>query len=468
MTSAQDNESLLEIIQQLRLENSELEQARALNTLILNGLEAILNINEIDGLFAQFFKILQQAMRFDAALLTRYDLLTNQWYPLTSSKPVEKKDVYFLNSLHDDKSTIIQIGNLHLMADRPAENSSWSSMHSLLGTPVHTLDDRYKLWIFSTTIDAFNQQDSSLLQRFSSFAGTTISQFEQRHLRRKQKEMQVKQQQIERSLINSEKMASLGQMAAGVAHEINNPLSYVLSNFKNLHHNIDQFTAIIHDVLQQSDAKCQHYVRSHYSLDELQQDTMDILAEMNEGATRVKDIVQGLRQFSHPDQSQIDTVNLVDLIENTLRVAWSQIKYKATIEKHYGERPIAITARTSQLSQVVMNLLVNAAHALSDKQGVIRIVLCDDDTNAYMTVEDNGCGIAASQLSKVFDPFFTTKEVGEGTGLGLAISKAIVEQHQGTLQVKSTEHVGTCFQIMLPKAPQLVNEPIQLPLESQK
>lgn len=166
-------------------------------------------------------------------------------------------------------------------------------------------------------------------------------------------------------------MASLGQMAAGVAHEINNPLSYIVSNIQNLAYNLEQFSHFINALKTESVITQQTLadLLQHFQFDGLQSDSSDIIAEMTEGADRVKEIVQGLRQFAHPDQTKIGDINITELIDNTLRVAWSEIKYSAKVEKHYNTEPIIITGRSTQLSQVFLNLFLTPLKLFATKLG---------------------------------------------------------------------------------------------------
>ena len=383
---------------------------------------------------------------------------------ITASHPQSDEIITQLKALNKPNRDIKNVFNLHQLPDWQVTDPFWHSQHAMLTTPVSTSTESYQLYIFSETIGAFNQHDITLMQRFVSFAGNTISQFEKRNLLVKQKEMQEKQNNIEQMLINSEKMASLGQMAAGVAHEINNPLSYIVSNIQNLAYNLEQFSHLI-NALKADNAITQQTLADtlqHYQFDELQSDSSDIITEMSEGADRVKEIVQGLRQFAHPDQTQIGDIDITELIDNTLRVAWSEIKYSANVEKHFNTEPIIITGRSTQLSQVFLNLFFNAAQAICDKVGVISITTKADKKNAYITIADNGCGIDNDKLNKIFDPFYTTKPIGQGTGLGLAISKAIIEQHCGLISVKSQLNQGTTFNITLPKKPNLTDDALSI------
>jgi signal transduction histidine kinase len=458
------NEILLEKLHLLQIHNTALEESRAFNSLILDGLDAILNSSNTDTLFEEFFEIIRQAISFSAAILIKPDTDTKLGALITTSQPNAEEVITQLKKFTKKNNKIRNIFNLYQFPTWQVSDPFWQSQHAMLTTPIFTSTEQYQLFIFSDTIGAFNQNDINLLQRFVSFAGNTITQFEQRRLVVKQKEMEEKQRNIEQVLINSEKMASLGQMAAGVAHEINNPLSYVMSNIQNLAYNLEQQSHFV-DKLKNSDLIAQQPLSEllvQYKFEELKQDSADIISEMTEGASRVKEIVQGLRQFAHPDQTQIGDIDIAELIDNTLRVAWNQIKYNSTIEKHYSPEPIIITGRSTQLSQVFLNLFSNAAQAVGDKAGLISVTTQADDKNAYITITDNGCGIATEKLDKIFDPFYTSKPIGKGTGLGLAISKAIIEQHSGKINVESTPLQGTHFYISLPKKPELTNDSLRI------
>ncbi|TMP71930.1 two-component sensor histidine kinase [Pseudoalteromonas sp. S1609] len=459
-----NNEILLEKLHLLQVHNLALEENRAFNSLILNGLDIILKNDNTETLLTEFFDILHQAIAFSAAILIKINPKDVMATLITASHPNSDAIITQLEVLNRPDRNIKNIFNLHQLPNWQVTDPFWHSQYAMLTTPVNTSTESYQLYIFSEKIGAFNQHDITLMQRFVSFAGNTISQFEKRNLLVKQKEMEEKQNNIEQVLINSEKMASLGQMAAGVAHEINNPLSYIVSNIQNLAYNLEQFSHFINALKTESVITQQTLadLLQHFQFDELQSDSSDIIAEMTEGADRVKEIVQGLRQFAHPDQTKIGDINITELIDNTLRVAWSEIKYSAKVEKHYNTEPIIITGRSTQLSQVFLNLFFNAAQAICDKAGVITITTKADKKNAYITIADNGSGIKEDKLNKIFDPFYTTKPIGQGTGLGLAISKAIIEQHSGQIRVESQLNQGTIFNITLPKKPILTDDALSI------
>lgn len=267
---------------------------------------------------------------------------------------------------------------------------------------------------------------------------------------------QLKETQVH--LVQSEKMASIGQLAAGVAHEINNPIGYINSNLTSLKNYIDNLLALVAiyekaeatntdtDQLAQINA-----FKQEIDLEFLKTDVLDLLEESHEGTTRVKQIVQDLKDFSHLGSD--DDWQWTDLhvgLETTLNIVNNEIKYKAKIVKEFGCLP-EVKCLPHQLNQVFMNLLVNAAHAI-EKEGVITLRTGTENDHAWVEISDTGNGIAPEHQSKIFDPFFTTKPVGKGTGLGLSVSYSIIKKHQGEIQLTSQLGQGTTFRIVLPIA----------------
>lgn len=268
-------------------------------------------------------------------------------------------------------------------------------------------------------------------------------------------------------LVQSEKMASIGQMAAGVAHEINNPIGFVSSNLDSLKHYIVSLTSIIEqdgrllaeceqvESLKALVSACEN-TRKQADLDFVLEDLNSLLVESIEGTQRVRQIVADLKDFSHIDQPDMTVIDLHDLIDKTINVAANEIKYKAQIVSEYGKVP-PITCYGGKIGQVILNLLVNAAQAI-EEQGTITVRTGHESDRVWFEVSDTGRGIPADVLSKIYDPFFTTKKVGEGTGLGLHMVHKIIEAHQGSVNVESSPGVGTAFRVTLPLAYQGVVE----------
>jgi len=278
-------------------------------------------------------------------------------------------------------------------------------------------------------------------------------------LEKSHRELQASHEQ----LLQSEKLASIGQLAAGVAHEINNPVGYVYSNLGTLQNYINNLCLILerYERLESLVDEEQEALKSVQSLKQeldveyIKSDVQDLVSESMEGISRVKGIVQDLKDFSHVDEAEWQWTDLRQGLNSTLNIVNNEIKYKAEVVKEYGEMP-DVECLVSQINQVFMNLLVNAAHAI-EKEGVITIRTGHEGDMVWIVVSDTGSGITHENLKKIFDPFFTTKPVGTGTGLGLSLSYGIIKKHGGDIKVTSKIGKGTTFTVYLP-----VNQPQEM------
>ena len=258
-------------------------------------------------------------------------------------------------------------------------------------------------------------------------------------------------------LVQSEKLASVGQLAAGVAHEINNPIGFISSNLGTLKTYVELFKRLLDGYRQHAAAPRSELAAELKQLEETEdiefvlEDVDELLADSISGSARVKEIVQGLKSFSRVDEAKLKEEDLHAGIESTLKVVANEIKYKCNVEKDFGDLPL-VTCNLAQINQVFMNMLVNAAQAM-ESQGTITISTLTEGDVAVVRFRDTGAGIPPDKLSSIFDPFFTTKPVGSGTGLGLSISYGIVQDHGGTIDVQSEVGVGTEFTIRLPLRP---------------
>ncbi|MGB4065837.1 MAG: ATP-binding protein [Azonexus sp.] len=267
-------------------------------------------------------------------------------------------------------------------------------------------------------------------------------------LRRRWFELADKVDELEASqsqLLQSEKMASIGQLAAGIAHEINNPVGFVNSNLGALKKYSEQMIALLE--------RCRNGQASEadfaaIEFDYLKDDLGDLLNESRDGLERVKKIVVDLKNYSRIDQTAWQDADINSGIESTLNVAWNELKYKADVIRELGELP-PVPCVAAQINQVVMNLLVNAVHAI-DTHGTITVRTGHDDAWAWIEVADTGKGMTPAVMKRIFEPFYTTKPVGKGTGLGLSLSYDIVRKHDGRIEVSSEVGVGTTFRVMLP------------------
>jgi PAS domain S-box-containing protein len=262
-------------------------------------------------------------------------------------------------------------------------------------------------------------------------------------------------------MLQQEKMASIGQLAAGVAHEINNPVGFVMSNLNSLRKYTEKLLAFlgrqdkaIEDLTglaaerQQALLESLAAERKALKVDIIAADVLSLVEESLEGTNRVKNIVQNLKNFSRIDRAENQPTDLNQAIESTLQIVWNEIKYKATVHREYGEIPITM-CNVGELNQVFTNLLINAGQALRES-GAITIRTWAAGGSIYLAFSDTGCGIAPEIRQRIFEPFFTTKEVGKGTGLGLSITYDIIKKHEGDIEVASEPGKGTTFTIRLP------------------
>ena len=255
-------------------------------------------------------------------------------------------------------------------------------------------------------------------------------------------------------VIQTEKMASIGQIAAGVAHEINNPVGFVKSNVSAIERYFAKMISYV-GLLEQSHQAKEMIAdeRRKLKIGHVISDMPEIISESLGGIERIESIVKNLKSFSRLDSTHMAAADLNACLDTTISIIWNDIKYKAELVKNYGKLP-PVTCFVQQINQVFMNLLVNAAHAI-EETGTIRITTWADQERAYVTVADTGCGIPAAICERIFEPFFTTKPAGKGTGLGLSISYDIVRKHDGEITLKSEPGRGTEFTVAIPIHPPL-------------
>lgn len=257
-------------------------------------------------------------------------------------------------------------------------------------------------------------------------------------------------------MLHREKMASIGQLAAGVAHEINNPVGFVMSNLtslgkytarlKDYNSGLDEILAV--SEVDSSVKKNLLELRKKMKIEHIFEDIPELIDESREGTERVSAIVQNLKAFSRVDSEGLERVCINDCLDGTLKIVMNELKYKAKILTDFGDIS-PIECHPGELNQVFLNLLVNAGHAI-ENNGEIAIKTWQEDTHLFIRISDTGKGMDKETLARIFDPFFTTKEVGKGTGLGLSISYEIVQKHNGNISVESVLEHGTSFTIELP------------------
>jgi signal transduction histidine kinase len=264
--------------------------------------------------------------------------------------------------------------------------------------------------------------------------------------------------EAQEQLVSSEKMVSMGHLAAGVAHEINNPIGFVGSNVTSLRTYLDRLLRLLeayeaaHDLIG-ADADrlaALEALRKEIDIDYLKADVNDLLGESMDGLNRVKGIIRDLKDFSRATDEVWEAADLNAELERTLNVVHNELKYHVTVVKNFAELP-PVQCIAPQMNQVFLNLLVNAGQAIEVK-GTVTVTTAVDGDFARVSIADTGCGMTEAQLKKAFEPFYTTKPRGKGTGLGLSVSSGIVQKHHGRIEVTSTPGVGSTFHVLVPFA----------------
>ena len=261
-------------------------------------------------------------------------------------------------------------------------------------------------------------------------------------------------------ILQQEKMASIGQLAAGVAHEINNPAGFLISNLGTLRKYAERLTDFIQ--LQAEAMQAQETgdgsateklektraAKKSYKIDHILRDVGDLIDESLDGAQRIKSIVENMKGFSRLDEAEYKEADINKGLESTLNIVWNELKYKAAVQKQYGNIPLTV-CNLGELNQVFMNILINAAHSI-ESRGEISVRTWFEGGEIHIVISDTGCGIAPENIRRIFEPFYTTKGAGMGTGLGLSITYDIIKKHKGRIEVESTVGKGTTFNIMIP------------------
>lgn len=256
-------------------------------------------------------------------------------------------------------------------------------------------------------------------------------------------------------MVHSEKMRSLGQLVAGITHEINNPINFIYGNMIHLKNYSNALIDIINmyesfeNELSEENCEKLNEVKAKIELSFIKEDLPMLINSCFEGTQRTKNIILDLKNFSRFDEMVVNDVNLIKEIDTTLNILHNKIKNKIEIIKEYEDDIPLIEGYGGQLNQVFMNILDNACYAIKDS-GSIYIRLQKSQNDVIIEFEDTGCGINKEQLGKIFEPFYTTKPVGEGTGLGMSISYKVIQNHKGTINVTSELNKGTVFRIKLP------------------
>lgn len=315
------------------------------------------------------------------------------------------------------------------------------------------MDETPSRWDFTVLLPWYREPKFILIITLSTlltlfFAGYAIN----RHLKLRLSYFTLRQTQNQ--LVRSEKMASLGQLVAGIAHEINNPINFIKSNIQPLKDYLFGYKKVVDRIVERKDrlpteiqTELDTWIREE-DLEYANEDSDKLIQSFEDGSNRIARIVSDLRLYSRADEDYYSTFDIHEAIDSSLTLLYNRYKDRITVHKEYGGLP-KVKCSPGKINQVFLNLLGNAIEAIADR-GNIWITTTRKDDGIVVTIRDDGKGIAPEHLPKIFDPFFTTKPVGAGTGLGLSLSYGIVEQHSGSLTVSSQQEIGTCFILTLP------------------
>jgi two-component system NtrC family sensor kinase len=388
-----------------------------------------------------------------------FDFITNE-APARASEPADPLQrlkylvdntpaiIYSTVPSGDFKMTFVSANALNVLGYRPEEmvadpNFWFDHIHP---------DDAPN--IFSSLAQIFTEGERAYEYRFRTADGRYLWMHDQLRLIRDAQGAPLEvigsltditdRKQMEETLLQAQNMASIGQLAAGVAHEINNPVGFVTSNIGTL----KSYAETLFELVEHSTSSEQ---RKQADFEFMKEDTAALLRESMDGLRRVRDIVQALKDFSEAGESQWQIADLHEGLESTLNALANELRFKARVEKHYGKVP-PLHCLPGQMNQVFRHILLNAIQAIPE-QGIIRIVTGSDREGVHLRIQDNGTGIAPDNLGRIFDPFFTTKPVGSGTGLGLYLAYGIVHKHGGRISVISEPGKGTALTVHLPLPP---------------
>lgn len=338
-------------------------------------------------------------------------------------------NIAFCRAIDKELSEILGKTDSEILPPEKAEN--WSKLdkevmetnREIVNEEKQVIDDGERKWVVTTKIPIRDENGSAL------GLVSTIQDVTEIHQSREQ-------------LMQSDKLAAIGTLAAGVAHEINNPIGYVNSNLNTMKKYLTRVTKFVGSAKDVDKEELE-------DINEIIADFKDAVDESIEGTSRVKKIVADLKSFSRVDRAEMEYTDVNEGINSTLNIVWNELKYKCKVEKEFGELP-DLYCIPNQLNQVFMNLLINAGHAIKGDDGLVKIKTWADSKHIYVSIKDNGCGISEKNQKKIFEPFFTTKEVGKGTGLGLSLVFDIIKRHNGSIDVQSEVGVGSEFTITLP------------------
>lgn len=458
-----DYENVLEELALVYRLKQQAEAHKKESDALLEGTQALLTAEDKQDLYHKMFSVFKGLYNYEVCFVLqnegpkRMTCINSTYAPLlntvweideTLSRAVKSTPV----ALFDIRQQPIWQQHLSLFD---------TQVTSVLYCPFNVHQQQAVIVFCHQSLGYYTQEYVDMANRYRTFTEQIAMGMHAKLMALETVRLKEEKAQVEKSLIDSEKMASLGLLAAGVAHEINNPIAFINSNIhflRNVLPALSQMQNIVVKLSQsQSDEERAQLTaeaiawQTQNRIDSLSEEIADICSESEDGLVRVTDIITSLRSFSHDADVQDDeTINVNDCIGHALRLVNSELKHRIKIQQKLNS-VLPVKGRTGKLNQVLVNLFVNAAQSMNDG-GTLTITSYNDTTNhnTVVVIKDTGCGIEKHALQKLFEPFYTTKPTGKGTGLGLYISFSIVEAMGGTISVESEVNVGTTFTLAFP------------------
>ena len=430
---------------------------------LLEGLQALTEAHDMGQVFDNLSRVLRRFVPFENAFIL-LATVEGQLKPFRATSPIFdgmewRAGEMMRRVLGGQIVCCFDIAQVPEWQEQPA--AVRTSVRSVIHAPLRTETLTAVLVFVHSRLAFFTADHVRLLERLAPLGNQALANIEYlQMLKDRARELRESNEMLETShlqLLQSEKMASIGQLAAGVAHEINNPLGFVLSNLGSLELYVNELLEVLsaYEILEatlpeSSPALHQvHGIKARVDLDYLRQDVLQLVQESREGCVRVRDIVRDLKDFSCAEMTEDwQPSNVEKGLDSTLSLSLNEFKYKVELVKQYGGVP-DIECLPSQLNQVFLNLIVNAEQSI-EGQGRIWVRTGREGETVWVEIADEGQGIPAKYMSRIFDPFFTSKPVGQGTGLGLSLSYSIVRRHNGRIDVDSEPGCGSRFRIWLP------------------
>jgi signal transduction histidine kinase len=464
---SKDYENVLEDLALVYRLKEQAEAHKKESDALLAGTRALLTARNEQELYTKMFGIFRSLYSYDVCFVLENDSkgkmrCTNSTHPQLIGTLWDVDDTLS----RAIKSSPVALFNIKLQP-------TWQAHLPLLEAPITSalycpfrVHHQQAVMVFGhQTLGFYTQEYVDMANRYRTFTQQMSMSVQAKLMALETIKLKEEKAQVEKSLISSEKMASLGLLAAGVAHEINNPIAFVNSNMmfiKEVLPSLTNMQEIVAELAMAKDDEQRAHIAdkakqwvSGNKIGPIVDEIADICEESAEGLNRVTEIITSLRAFSHSsDVSDDDTVNINHCITNGLRLVNSEMKHKVTIETDLADVPL-IQGKTGKINQVLVNLFVNAAQAMDEGGKLTVRSYCDAQSNGshvIVKVKDTGSGIEKSDLEKLFDPFYTTKPTGKGTGLGLYISFSIIDSMGGKIEVDSEVNVGTTFTLTLPVA----------------